>query len=43
MQTVMKKIKALVVDDSAYNRMTITKMLERDAGIEVVGVRRRRR
>ncbi|OGW36324.1 MAG: chemotaxis response regulator protein-glutamate methylesterase [Nitrospirae bacterium GWC2_56_14] len=34
----MKKIKALVVDDSAYNRMTITKMLERDPGIEVAGV-----
>ncbi len=34
----MKKIKALVVDDSAYNRMTITKMLERDPGIAVVGV-----
>lgn len=34
----MKKIKALVVDDSAYNRMTITKMLDRDPGIEVAGV-----
>ena len=33
----MKKIKALVVDDSAYNRMTITKMLEGDPGIEVAG------
>ncbi len=33
----MKKIKALVVDDSAYNRMTITQMLAADAGIEVVG------
>jgi len=38
MQAAMKKIRALVVDDSAYNRMTITKMLERDPGIEVVGV-----
>ncbi len=38
MQAAMKKIKVLVVDDSAYNRMTITKMLERDPGIEVVGV-----
>lgn len=33
----MKKIKALVVDDSAYNRMMITKMLAADADIEVVG------
>ncbi len=38
MQAAMKKIKALVVDDSAYNRMTITKMLDRDPGIEVAGV-----
>ena len=35
--TVMKKIKALVVDDSAYNRTVIGEMLESDAGIEVVG------
>jgi two-component system chemotaxis response regulator CheB len=33
----MKKIKALVVDDSAYNRTVIGEMLESDAGIEVVG------
>lgn len=33
----MKKIRTLVVDDSAYNRMVITKMLEGDAGVEVVG------
>jgi len=33
----MKKIKVLVVDDSAYNRTTISQMLESDAGIEVVG------
>ncbi len=33
----MDKIKALVVDDSAYNRTVITQMLESDAGIEVVG------
>jgi two-component system chemotaxis response regulator CheB len=33
----VKKIKALVVDDSAYNRMTITQMLACDSGIEVVG------
>ncbi len=31
-----KKIKALVVDDSAYNRMVISQMLADDAGIEVV-------
>jgi two-component system chemotaxis response regulator CheB len=33
----MKKIKALVVDDSAYNRTVIGGMLSSDAGIEVVG------
>jgi len=33
----MKKIRALVVDDSAYNRMVIGEMLASDAGIEVVG------
>ena len=33
----MKTIKALVVDDSAYNRTTISHMLASDAGIEVVG------
>ena len=33
----MKKIKALVVDDSAYNRTAISKMLASDADIEVVG------
>jgi two-component system chemotaxis response regulator CheB len=31
------KIKALVVDDSAYNRTVITRMLESDESIEVVG------
>src|SRR5579884_2444553 len=30
-------IKALVVDDSAYNRVTISRMLTSDARIEVVG------
>lgn len=35
--TVMKKIKALVIDDSAYNRTVIGEMLASDAGIEVVG------
>ncbi len=33
----MNKIKALVVDDSAYNRTAITRMLESDESIEVVG------
>jgi len=33
----MSKIKALVVDDSAYNRMAISQMLGGDSGIEVVG------
>jgi len=33
----MKKIKALVVDDSAYNRTVIGEMLASDAGVEVVG------
>ena len=30
-------IRALVIDDSAYNRVTITRMLETDARIKVVG------
>jgi len=34
----MKKIKALVVDDSAYSRQTIKKMLESIPGVEVAGV-----
>ncbi len=33
----MKRIKALVVDDSAYNRTVIGEMLSSDAAIEVVG------
>ncbi len=33
----MKKIKALIVDDSAYNRTAISKMLSSDTDIEVVG------
>ena len=33
----MKRIKALVVDDSAYNRTIITRMLESDEGVEVIG------
>ncbi len=33
----MNRIKALVVDDSAYNRMAISQMLSSDADIEVVG------
>ena len=34
----MSKIKVLVVDDSAYSRQTIKKMLETDKDIEVVGI-----
>jgi two-component system chemotaxis response regulator CheB len=30
-------IRALVIDDSAYNRVTLTRMLETDPGITVVG------
>ncbi len=33
----MAKVRALVVDDSAYNRTVITRMLESDGSIEVVG------
>lgn len=33
----MKKIKVLVVDDSAYNRDTLTAMLQSSPGISVVG------
>jgi two-component system chemotaxis response regulator CheB len=33
----MNKIKVLVVDDSAYNRAAITRMIENDPGIEVIG------
>jgi two-component system chemotaxis response regulator CheB len=33
----MKKIRVVVVDDSAYNRRTITKMLEGVPNVEVVG------
>lgn len=32
----MSRVRALVVDDSAYNRVAISKMLESDRGIEVV-------
>ncbi len=31
------KLRVLVVDDSAYNRQTLTAMIESDPGIEVVG------
>jgi two-component system chemotaxis response regulator CheB len=34
----MSKIRVLIVDDSAYSRQTIRKMLETDQGIEVVGI-----
>lgn len=30
-------IRALVIDDSAYNRVTLTRMIETDARIKVVG------
>ena len=33
----MKKIKVLVIDDSAYSRRTISKMLDSFNGVEVVG------
>jgi two-component system chemotaxis response regulator CheB len=33
----MKKITVLVVDDSAYNRMTISQMLSSDGRVDVVG------
>jgi two-component system chemotaxis response regulator CheB len=34
----MSKIRVLIVDDSAYSRQTIRKILETDQGIEVVGI-----
>jgi two-component system chemotaxis response regulator CheB len=33
----MNRIKVLVVDDSAYNRTIITRMLESDEGVDVIG------
>lgn len=33
----MKRIRVVVIDDSAYNRRTITKMLEEMGNVEVVG------
>jgi len=36
--TIGSKIKVLVVDDSAYSRQTIKKMLETDKSIEVIGI-----
>ena len=36
--TAEPKIKVLIVDDSAYSRQTIKKMLEADPGIEVIGI-----
>jgi len=33
----LEKLRALVVDDSAYNRRTITAMLQAQPGVEVVG------
>ncbi len=37
MAAALRMIKALVVDDSAYNRVTITRLLKSDPRIEVVG------
>jgi len=34
----MSKIRVLIVDDSAYSRQTIKKMLESDSHVEVAGV-----
>ena len=34
----MSKIRVLIVDDSAYSRQTIKKMLESDSQIEVAGI-----
>jgi two-component system chemotaxis response regulator CheB len=34
----MSKVRVLIVDDSAYSRQTIKKMLESDANIEVAGI-----
>ncbi len=36
--TLSSRIKVLVVDDSAYSRQTIKKMLETDKNIEVIGI-----
>ncbi|HBR22690.1 MAG TPA: chemotaxis response regulator protein-glutamate methylesterase, partial [Nitrospiraceae bacterium] len=36
--TAEPKIKVLIVDDSAYSRQTIKKMLETDPNIEVIGI-----
>jgi len=36
--TAEPKIKVLIVDDSAYSRQTIRKMLETDPNIEVIGI-----
>src|SRR6516162_8816090 len=37
MATPPKRIRVLVVDDSAFNRQTIAQILEQDPGLEVVG------
>lgn len=34
----MSKIRVLIVDDSAYSRQTIKKIIESDRGIEVIGI-----
>ena len=33
----IKRIKVLVVDDSAFMRTAIERMLQEDAGIEIIG------
>src|SRR3972149_1236075 len=37
-QDMDKPIKVLIIDDSAFNRRTLTKLLESVRGVEVVGV-----
>ena len=34
----MSKIRILIVDDSAYSRQTLRKMLEADQAIEIAGI-----
>ena len=34
----MPKIRVLIVDDSAYSRQTIKRILEKDQSIEVIGI-----
>ena len=34
----MSKIRVLIVDDSAYSRQTIKRILDKDRAIEVIGI-----